>query len=132
PNILKYLDNCKKLVHEKKIAYTITGRQRPIIEIDNKNPFIRAAAERLSINTPLQGSAADLIKIAMIEIDKEITKRELKGYMILQIHDELLFEVPEDEIEIFKSFVKDKMENVFDLKVPLTVDIEIGKNLAEC
>jgi DNA polymerase-1 len=132
PNILKYLENCKKLVHEKKIAYTITGRQRPIIEIDNKNPFIRAAAERLSINTPLQGSAADLIKLAMIEIDKEITKRNLKGYMILQIHDELLFEVPEDEIEIFKSFVKEKMENVFDLKVPLTVDIEIGKNLAEC
>jgi len=132
PNILKYLENCKKLVYEKKIAYTITKRQRPIIEIDNKNPFIRAAAERLAINTPLQGSAADLIKIAMIEIDKEITKRKLKGYMILQIHDELLFEVPEDEIEIFKSFVREKMENVFNLKVPLTVDIEIGKNLAEC
>ena len=132
PNILKYLETCKKLVHEKKIAYTIIGRQRPIHEIDNKNPFIRAAAERLSINTPLQGSAADLIKLAMIEIDKEITKRNLKGYMILQIHDELLFELPFDEIEIFKSFVKEKMENVFDLKVPLTVDIEIGKNLAEC
>ncbi len=132
PKVLKYLQNCKKLVYEKKIAYTITGRQRPIIEIDNKNPFIRAAAERLAINTPIQGSAADLIKIAMIEIDKEITKRNLKGYMILQIHDELLFELPQDEIQIFKTLVKDKMENVFDLKVPLTVDIAIGKNLAEC
>ncbi|NGX33845.1 MAG: DNA polymerase I [Candidatus Anoxychlamydiales bacterium] len=132
PNILKYLETCKNEVHDKKIAYTIAGRQRPILEIDNKNPFIRASAERLAINTPLQGSAADLIKIAMIEIDKEITKRDLKGYMILQIHDELLFEIPFDEKEIFKSFVKDKMENVFDLKVPLSVDIEIGKNLAEC
>ena len=132
PKVKKYLDDCIEKVKENKIAYTITKRQRPIYEIDNNNPIIRSAAERLAINTHLQGSAADLIKIAMIEIDKEISKKKLRGYMILQIHDELLFEVPKDEIEIFKKIVKDKMENVFKLKVPLSVDIEIGTNLAEC
>ncbi|NGX36656.1 MAG: hypothetical protein K1000chlam1_01508, partial [Candidatus Anoxychlamydiales bacterium] len=132
PKIAEYLESSKQKVRTNKIAVTIMNRQRPIYEIDNKNPFIRAAAERLAINTPLQGSNADLIKLAMIAIDEEITKKSLSGYMILQIHDELLFEVPENEIEIFKKLVKDKMENVFKLKVPLTVDIEIGKNLAEC
>ena len=132
PKIANYLEASKQRVKESKIAFTITNRQRPIFEIDNKNPFIRAAAERLAVNTPLQGSNADLIKIAMIAIEEEITKKNLLGYMILQIHDELLFEVPENEIDIFKNLVKDKMENVFKLKVPLIVDIEIGKNLSEC
>ncbi|MFA6118319.1 MAG: DNA polymerase I [Parachlamydiales bacterium] len=130
--ISSFLEECKRKVYEKKVAYTITGRQRPIPEIDNKNPIIRAAAERLAINTPLQGSAADLIKIAMIHIDKEIKKLNLQGQMILQIHDELLFEIPQNEVDIFKKIVKEKMEGVFQLKVPLTVDIQIGKNLAEC
>lgn len=130
--VASYLEESKQKVYETKISYTLTGRQRPIPEIDNKNPIIRAAAQRLAINTPLQGTAADLIKLAMINIDKEIIKQNLKGFMILQIHDELLFEIPEDEIEIFKKLVKDKMENVFKLKVPLTVNIEIGTNLSEC
>jgi len=132
PKVASYLEESKEKVYKTKIAYTITKRQRPIPEIDNRNPIIKAAAERLAINTPLQGSAADLIKIAMIAIDKEIKNKKLKGMMILQIHDELLFEIPKDEIEIFKALVKEKMENVFKLKVPLTVDIGIGKTLAEC
>lgn len=130
--VATYLEESKQKVFETKISYTLTGRQRPIPEIDNKNPIIRAAAQRLAINTPLQGTAADLIKIAMINIDKEIIKQKLKGFMVLQIHDELLFEIPKDEIEIFRSLVKDKMENVFKLNVPLTVNIEVGSNLSEC
>jgi DNA polymerase I len=130
--VSSYLEECKQKVYENKVSYTLTGRQRPIPEIDNKNPIIKAAAQRLAINTPLQGTAADLIKIAMINIDKEIRQRNLKGFMILQIHDELLFEIPENEILTFKSLVKDKMENVFKLKVPLTVNIEVGSNLSEC
>ncbi len=130
--VASYLEECKQKVYETKISYTLIGRQRPLPEIDNKNPIIRAAAQRLAINTPLQGTAADLIKLAMINIDKEIRKQNLKGFMILQIHDELLFEIPHDEIEIFKVLVKDKMENVFKLKVPLTVNIEVGTNLSEC
>ena len=127
-----YLEKCVEYVKKNKKATTLTGRERPIPEIDNKNPFIRAAAERLAINTPLQGTAADLIKIAMIEINAEIMKKNLKGFLILQIHDELIFEIPDMEIDDFKKIVKDKMENVFKLKVPLTVEIEIGKNLSEC
>ena len=132
PKVADYLSSCKEIVKKEKICYTLTGRQRPILEIDNKNPIIKAAAERLAINTPLQGTAADLIKIAMIEIQKEIEREKLEGFMILQIHDELLFEIPIKEEEIFKRFVKNKMENVFKLKVPLTVDVQTGKNLAEC
>ncbi len=130
PSIQKYLESCKESARDKGFSITLMGRQRPIPEIKNKNPAVRAAAERLAINTPLQGTAADLIKLAMIEIDKEIKK--LEGKMILQIHDELIFEVPDDEIPTFKKLIKDKMEHVFKLKVPIIVDIAVGKNWAEC
>jgi len=94
--------------------------------------MVRSAAERLAINTPLQGTAADLIKMAMIEIDREIKERKLQGKMILQIHDELIFEVPDEEIDPFKSLVKEKMEGVLKLNVPIEVHIAVGKNWAEC
>jgi DNA polymerase-1 len=132
PLVSSFLEKTKENILKNPIAYTLIGRQRPINEIYNKNPIIQKAAERLSVNTPLQGTAADLIKLAMIEIEKEIKKNSLSGFMILQIHDELLFEVPDDEIDIFKKIIIDKMENVYKLKVPLKVDIEVGKNWAEC
>ncbi len=132
PRVSQYISDCKKLVKEKKYATTLIGRKRPIQEIDNKNPIIRAAAERLAVNTPLQGTAADLIKIAMIQIDKEIQKQKLSGYMILQVHDELIFEVPNEELPIFEEMVKRIMESALTLKVPLLVDVKIGKNWAEC
>jgi DNA polymerase-1 len=94
--------------------------------------MIRAAAERLAINTPLQGTAADLIKMAMIEIDRAITHKKLEGKMILQIHDELIFEVPQQELPIFEELIKEKMEHVIKLNVPIEVHIAIGKNWAEC
>lgn len=132
PKVSAYLEQCREEVRQTGMAKTLTGRIRRIPDIHNQNPAIRAAAERLAINTPLQGTAADLIKMAMIDIDQVIKERKLEGKMILQIHDELIFEVPEDEIEEFKVFVKEKMETVFPLQVPIEVSIAVGKNWAEC
>lgn len=132
PKISEYLDHCKNQARKTGYAKTLSGRLRPIPELTNKNPFIRTAAERLAINTPLQGTAADLIKMAMIEIDRIINERKLKGKMILQIHDELIFEVPEEEIPLFEEFVKEIMEHVIQLNVPIEVHIAVGKNWAQC
>lgn len=132
PKVLDYLETCKIEAKKTGASRTLTGRERPIPELSNKNPMIRAAAERLAINTPLQGTAADLIKIAMIEIEKTIEEKKLKGMMILQIHDELIFEVPDEEIPVFKALVKEKMETVIKLNVPVEVHIAVGKNWAEC
>ncbi|MBI3901022.1 MAG: DNA polymerase I, partial [Chlamydiia bacterium] len=123
---------CKEKARKTGWAISFSGRKRPIPELSNPNPTIRAAAERLAINTPLQGTAADMIKLAMIAIDQEIDRQNLQGKMILQIHDELLFEVPDLELPIFQKLIKEKMEQVFTLKVPIIVDTAIGKNWAEC
>ncbi|NNM43879.1 MAG: DNA polymerase I [Chlamydiae bacterium] len=130
--VKEFLDLCKENTRKTGRSVTMTGRQRPIPEINNKNPMIRGAAERLAVNTPLQGTVADLIKIAMIQIDEILKKRPDLGFMILQIHDELLFEIPDEKIEEVSKIVKRIMENVFSLKVPLVVDISVGKNWGEC
>ncbi len=132
PGVHAYLERCKEQVRKTGHSQTLTGRLRPIPEIHNKNPTIRAAAERLATNTPLQGTAADLIKMAMIAIDREIRQQQLQGKMILQIHDELIFEIPDREIPLFEKIVKEKMETVFKLNVPIEVHIAVGKNWAEC
>jgi DNA polymerase-1 len=132
PRVAEYLEKSKEEARRTGVAKTIMGRTRPISEIDNKNQAIRSAAERLAVNTPLQGTAADLIKIAMIAIDRAISDRLLKGAMILQIHDELIFEVPDEEVAVFEHLVREKMENVFRLKVPLAISLSIGKNWGEC
>lgn len=132
PGVQRYLEECKERVRKTGYSTTLIGRQRPIPEINNKNPSIRFAAERLAINTPLQGTAADLIKMAMIEIDRAIREEGLQGQMILQIHDELIFEIPDREIPIFEKLVKDKMENVLKLSVPIEVHMAVGKSWAEC
>jgi DNA polymerase-1 len=132
PRIAAFIEMSKEAVRKTGIAKTLTGRQRPIPDIENKNPMVRAAAERLAVNTPLQGTAADLIKIAMIHIDQAIQEKNLRGAMILQIHDELIFEVPDEELPIFENLVKEKMEHVFALNVPIEVSISIGKNWGEC
>lgn len=132
PGVVRYLEESKEQVRRSGFSKTLTGRLRPIPEIHNKNPSIRQAAERLAINTPLQGTAADLIKKAMIEIDRVIRERHLRGKMILQIHDELIFEIPEGEVVSFETLVKEKMENVLKLNVPIEVHLAVGKNWAEC
>lgn len=132
PRVKDFLESCKDRARLSGKAVTMTGRERAIPEINSKNIQIRNAAERLAVNTPFQGTAADIIKLAMLKIDEEITKRSLKGYMILQIHDELIFEIPDEEIPVFKALVKESMENVIDIKVPLLVEISIGRNWKEC
>lgn len=113
-------------------AVTLIGRERAIPEINSKNFIYRNAAERLATNTPLQGTAADLIKMAMLGIDKRLQKEGLLSYMILQIHDELIFEIPDFEKDYVAHLVKEGMQGVLKLKVPLIVDISIGKNWKEC
>jgi len=107
---------------------TLFGRIRPIPDINSKNTNLRGFAERTAVNTPLQGTAADLIKLAMIRIDAELGQRGLKSRMTLQVHDELVFEVPEAEIEVMRTLVREDMENVHSLTVPLLVEIGVGAN----
>jgi DNA polymerase-1 len=107
---------------------TLFGRVRPIPDINSKNSNLRGFAERTAVNTPLQGTAADLIKLAMIRIDEEIRKRELKSRMTLQVHDELVFEVPESEVDAMKAMVREHMEAAHELAVPLRVDLGVGAN----
>jgi DNA polymerase-1 len=107
---------------------TLFGRVRPIPDINSKNANQRGFAERTAVNTPLQGTAADLIKIAMIRIDEVVRERGLKSRMTLQVHDELVFEVPENEIEVMQSLVREHMEKVHALAVPLQVEMGVGAN----
>jgi len=107
---------------------TLFGRIRPIPDINSKNATQRGFAERTAVNTPLQGTAADLIKLAMIRIDKEIRKRGLKSRMTLQVHDELVFEVPESEVDVMRPLVREHMEEGYSLAVPLRVEIGVGTN----
>ena len=107
---------------------TLFGRIRPIPDINSKNSNQRGFAERTAVNTPLQGTAADLIKLAMIRIDAAVRERNLKSRMTLQVHDELVFEVPENEIETMQSLVREQMEKVHALAVPLLVEMGVGPN----
>jgi DNA polymerase-1 len=132
PDIKKFLEKCKESTRTTGKAVTFMGRERAIPEINNKNPTIRNEAERLAINTPLQGSAADLIKAAMLKIDELFKKEGKLGYMILQIHDELIFELPDFELPTTQILVKEVMENVCKFKVPLVVNMKVGKNWKEC
>jgi DNA polymerase-1 len=107
---------------------TMFGRVRPIPDIESRNPNQRGFAERTAVNTPLQGTAADLIKLAMIAIHRELTERKLKTRMVLQVHDELVFEVPEDEWEEIGVIVQYAMQSVVELNVPLVADLDWGPN----
>ncbi len=104
---------------------TIIGRKCFIAGIDSKNPIIKGLAQRLAINAPIQGSAADIIKKAMIDLDKKLTQNNLKTKLILQIHDELILEAPENEIKQVENLLKTTMEQSFQLDVPLKVDLDI-------
>ncbi len=131
PQVKDYMQEQIKQAQKEGFVITILGRRRYIPEINNKNQSIRQFAQRQAINTPIQGSASDLIKLAMIQIHNQIKTRKLKARMILQIHDELLFDVPEEEMDEFVALVKDKMENVLKLDVPIKVDMKKGENWLE-
>ena len=128
PKVKEYMDNSIALAREKEYVETIKGRRRYLEDINSRNAVIRGIAERNAINAPIQGSAADIIKIAMIKIHNKLIADNYQTRMILQVHDELVFDVPEQEIENVKTIIKTEMENAIQLKVPLTVDIGIGKN----
>lgn len=110
---------------------TLLNRRRRVIDIDAKNRVKREFAERLAINTPIQGTAADIIKLAMISCQKALADNGLQAAMLLQIHDELVFELPPDEVEATRKVIKEAMENAYPLAVPLTVNLEVGNNLAK-
>jgi DNA polymerase-1 len=131
PGVKSYIEKNLDEARNKGYASTLFGRRRAIPEIKSKNSNIRQQGERLAINSPIQGTAADIIKIAMINIWKKIKDGGLKTRMILQVHDELLFELPAQELETVKDIVKKDMEEVTKLQVPLSVDINYGKNWAE-
>lgn len=107
------------------------NRKRVIEELNNKNYMIRSSGERMALNTPIQGTAADILKKAMVEIYDEFNKRHLKSKMLIQVHDELVFNVLNSELDEVKSVVREIMENTFRLDVPLKVDIETGLNWYE-
>ena len=129
--VKNYINSLIEEVAEKGFVTTIFGRKRAIPELKSSNRNIRAFGERLAVNTPVQGSAADIIKVSMLNIQRRIKKENLKTRMLLQVHDELLFEVPEDEKDIALKLVRQEMENVIVIAVPLKVDIGSGKNWAE-
>lgn len=129
--VRKFIENTINDAHVNKKTATLLGRIRLLPDIDSSNKIIIAAAERIAVNTPIQGTAADLIKIAMINIDKALTEKNLKTAMLLSVHDELVFEVPPEELDMVSDLVKDKMENVWTLKVPLKVNISSGINWAQ-
>jgi len=123
-----FIDRTLEEARRDQKVKTLFGRIRPIPDINAKNSNQRGFAERTAVNTPLQGTAADLIKIAMIRIDEAIRDRSLKSRMTLQVHDELVFEVPEGELDVMRSLVREYMEKVHPLAVPLVVEIGVGNN----
>jgi len=123
-----FIDRTLEQTRRDGLVKTLFGRVRPIPDINSKNFNLRGFAERTAVNTPLQGTAADLIKIAMIRIDAAILERGLKSRMTLQVHDELVFEVPEAEMDGMRSLVREQMESAHQLSVPLMVEIGVGKN----
>ena len=126
PAVRAYMDRCVAEARERGYAQTLFGRRRAVPEINSRNASTRTAAERIAINTPIQGSAADVIKFAMVRIDRELRARALRTRMTLQIHDELLFDVPEDELDVVRPLIRTAMESVIDLPVPLSVSIGVG------
>lgn len=126
--VRKYLDSMVEYAREHGYVQTIFGRRRYIPELRDRNFNIRAFGERTAANSPIQGSAADLIKIAMIRIANRITREKLSGKMLLQVHDELVFEGPEEELEQLKSLVREEMEGAAQLSIPLVVDLGTGAN----
>ena len=126
--VTKFIEATLEGARQEGKVRNLFGRVRPIPDIKSRNPNQRGFAERTAVNTPLQGTAADLIKVAMIQIDRDLREQKLKTKMLLQVHDELVFEVPEDEVEKVRALVKERMENARELLVPLVVEIGVGKN----
>ena len=131
PGIQEYMEKEKEEAYKNGYVKTLMNRKRVVEELKSKNYMIRSSGERMALNTPIQGTAADILKKAMVEIYAEFKKRNLKSKILIQVHDELVFNVLNSELEEVKTIVRNIMENTFKLKVPLKVDIEVGSNWYE-
>ena len=131
PDIDNYLENVVKDAEEKGYTTTAFGRRRYIPEINSKNGNIRAFGRRVAMNAPIQGTAADIMKIAMLRVADGLKDKALDARIVMQVHDELVIEVRDDQIELCKQLVKMEMESAASLNVPLTVDVTVGKNWLE-
>ena len=131
PSLKEFMTNQINYARENGFVKTIAGRKRLLNDINSRNGMIRSSAERNAINTPVQGSAADIIKLSMIKIFNDLNSKFMKTKLILQVHDELVFEAPKNEIEQAKKIIVNNMENAYKLEVPLTVDIGVGENWLE-
>ncbi|MGA9213577.1 DNA polymerase, partial [Kaistella sp.] len=131
PKLKKYMANQVIKAQEMGYVETILNRKRHLKDINSANFVVKAHAERNAVNAPIQGSAADVIKLAMIKIDEQLTELKLKTKMLLQVHDELLFEAPEEELETVSALIKQEMENAYKTSVPLLVEVGVGNNWLE-
>jgi len=131
PKLKSYMNEQVNFARENGYVQTVLGRRRYLKDINSANAIVRGAAERNAVNAPIQGSAADIIKIAMINIFEKLNDGNFKTKMLLQVHDELVFDVPKEELEAVKTLIKSEMENAFKLEVPLDVEIGIGDNWLE-
>jgi DNA polymerase-1 len=129
--VARYREEITAFAKEKGYVTTLFNRRRYLPDINHKNRIIRSEAERMAINTPIQGTAADLIKKAMIDIHARLREGEFRTRMVLQVHDELVFEVPEQEVESVSKVIRREMEGVFRLDVPLKVEVKVGRNWDE-
>ena len=131
PKLRNYMSEQVDFARDNGYVQTVLGRRRYLKDINSRNAVVRGAAERNAVNAPIQGSAADIIKIAMIKIHKRLSEQDLKTKMLLQVHDELVFDVYRPELEIVKKLVKTEMESAYQLSVPLDVDLDTGENWLE-
>jgi DNA polymerase-1 len=125
------MDKQVSIAREKGYVETITGRRRYLKDIESRNAVVRGHSERNAVNAPIQGSAADIIKLAMIEIDRSMRTAEMKSKMLLQVHDELVFDARLEELDELKALVIDKMEAAVNLAVPMVAEVGTGKNWLE-
>lgn len=129
--VAEYLDQVLALARERGYAETILHRRRPLPALRAEEGARRAEAERAAVNTPIQGSAADLIKVAMVRIDRMLQEQGLRSRLILQVHDELLFETDEEELPVLLSAVREAMEHAIPIRVPLIVNVGVGQTWAD-
>jgi DNA polymerase-1 len=128
PAVLQFMESTKQFAREHGYVKTHFGRRLYLLDINNRNMGKRQGAERAAINAPMQGTSADIIKLAMIAVSVELKKRDLKSKLIMQVHDELVLEVPNDELELIKNLVPECMAGVADLAVPLVAEVGVGDN----
>ena len=131
PGVRDYMDEMIGFCRTHGYIKTLMGRRRYLPDITSANNTVRAQAERIAINAPMQGTAADIIKVAMVRIHRELKQRRMKSKLLLQVHDELVFDAHHDEAEELKSLVRERMEGALELAVPLVVDMALGKNWLE-